>query len=712
MAENPAGELPSDADAEGVPPNFESIPAQPEGKSDPSDRQSDQSESRSDRLPHAPEGEVGNSIPEANDAEDDSIGEPDAPLLCRDRPSRADEAMEEGEPPQAATQQDAPPSSAVPYQQHQQVRHRVVNAAAEQEQKHKRGYGSFHTADLGNESGSGSRSGSGSGAAGSRTSFGIDSGPQSQPSLFESIMHHAQNNALTITLILCSCAFLALAAHLHNADLARADDSTHRPIQPPSPVSYDPVKCRDSVDDDKIWDELRKALPRDSVFLPGDRGYKKRSAMLIESLSTSRPIAVVRCLKPEHVSEVVKFARRHSLCVSPRSSGAAMAQTTVFDNRITIDLKDMNYVYYDNSTKTVVAQAGVNMEQMVDFSHKMNLFTSWGGCPQPSVASYYTGGGDSFMSPLLGMGVDVVMEYGIVLADGSAVLANKYTHRDLFWALKGGMGMGPQFGIVTSVRLKMFNVDWGISIPSLTVSGRADGEALANLYYEQLKNLPDTAALSISFFPGVTEDEILTNVGGWLFMNAEQARGQMAPFLRAFPNATYDFDSKDIFKASWMSFDDYGPDYPTGFWTYQSALGNELPPDAVSSLFRILGSTPPEIVNGKNGLFFFRRGGAVSKQSPEESCLAGRAVQGNYLFLGVSHKTDPTTRKTLTSFVNGLYEKIGQPYLSELKYPNYPCLDCENGLEMYYGDSLTRLKSVKRKYDPNMFFNFPQVISP
>jgi FAD/FMN-containing dehydrogenase len=49
-------------------------------------------------------------------------------------------------------------------------------------------------------------------------------------------------------------------------------------------------------------------------------------------------------------------------------------------------------------------------------------------------------------------GVDNVLQFTIVLANGSLVTANSYQHPDLFWALRGGGG--GTYGVVTSASYK------------------------------------------------------------------------------------------------------------------------------------------------------------------------------------------------------------------------------------------------------------------
>jgi hypothetical protein len=52
-----------------------------------------------------------------------------------------------------------------------------------------------------------------------------------------------------------------------------------------------------------------------------------------------------------------------------------------------------------------------------------------------------------------GLGVDQVLEYQVITADGQYVIANPVVNPDLFWALRGG---GGTFGIVTQATVKAY----------------------------------------------------------------------------------------------------------------------------------------------------------------------------------------------------------------------------------------------------------------
>ena len=62
----------------------------------------------------------------------------------------------------------------------------------------------------------------------------------------------------------------------------------------------------------------------------------------------------------------------------------------------------------------------------------------------------------SLNSRYIGTGVDNVLQFTIVLSDGSLVTANSYQHPDLFWALRGGGG--GTYGVVTSASYKTYSI--------------------------------------------------------------------------------------------------------------------------------------------------------------------------------------------------------------------------------------------------------------
>ena len=76
-----------------------------------------------------------------------------------------------------------------------------------------------------------------------------------------------------------------------------------------------------------------------------------------------------------------------------------------------------------------------------------------GGRTVSAAGGWLQGGGLSFSSREYGVGVDQVVNFRVVLTNGTAVDANACTNEDLFWALRGGGG--GTFGVVTHIEYKL-----------------------------------------------------------------------------------------------------------------------------------------------------------------------------------------------------------------------------------------------------------------
>ncbi|OOF95626.1 hypothetical protein ASPCADRAFT_506521 [Aspergillus carbonarius ITEM 5010] len=84
-------------------------------------------------------------------------------------------------------------------------------------------------------------------------------------------------------------------------------------------------------------------------------------------------------------------------------------------------------------------------------TEKTNQVVVGGRLANIGVAGYTLGGGLSYYSAQYGLACDNVLNYEVVLANGTIVNANATSHPDLFWALRGG---GNRYGIVTKFTIQ------------------------------------------------------------------------------------------------------------------------------------------------------------------------------------------------------------------------------------------------------------------
>ncbi|KAK7438622.1 hypothetical protein VKT23_017955 [Stygiomarasmius scandens] len=127
---------------------------------------------------------------------------------------------------------------------------------------------------------------------------------------------------------------------------------------------------------------------------------------------------------------------------------------------VTIDLRLLNNIDIDEKRSVAGLGPGSKWKTVYSAMELYNLTAVGGRLPDVGVGGFLLGGGISLLSFRNGFGSDNVVNYEIVLADGTIVNANANSHPDLFWALKLG---STNYGVVTRFDVRMYPLRdvWG-----------------------------------------------------------------------------------------------------------------------------------------------------------------------------------------------------------------------------------------------------------
>ncbi|KAL9012925.1 MAG: hypothetical protein Q9173_002346 [Seirophora scorigena] len=129
------------------------------------------------------------------------------------------------------------------------------------------------------------------------------------------------------------------------------------------------------------------------------------------------------------------------------------------DNGVLIAMHQMKTVEYDAASETVRLSMGNTWEDVYGalIPHQRVVV---GGRLAPVGMALITGGGLSHYSNDKGFASDNVVDFELVLADGSLVHANATHHSDLWWAMKAGQN---NFAIITHITTKAYPLGavWG-----------------------------------------------------------------------------------------------------------------------------------------------------------------------------------------------------------------------------------------------------------
>ncbi|RBR07417.1 uncharacterized protein FIESC28_10658 [Fusarium coffeatum] len=245
---------------------------------------------------------------------------------------------------------------------------------------------------------------------------------------------------------------------------------------------------------------LRQDMTSGSVLLPGDEDYEEKLQRWSEAC-VKRAAAVVMPCNSSEVSLAVNFAASNQIPMTVCGGGHSSSGASSSEGLV-IDLRKMRKVRVDTKAMTVEFQGGCLWEDVDVALEQYGLATVGGVVNHTGVGGLTLGGGHGYLTGRHGLTIDNLLEVEVVLADGSVVEASEDKNADLFWAIRGA---GAQFGVVTQFVSRAHHQG---KVWSGTIAYSADKlpELLhfANKSYERPNSEGHCLALGIGFGPDGT----------------------------------------------------------------------------------------------------------------------------------------------------------------------------------------------------------------
>ncbi|KAI9147115.1 FAD-dependent monooxygenase CTB5 [Paramyrothecium foliicola] len=202
-------------------------------------------------------------------------------------------------------------------------------------------------------------------------------------------------------------------------------------------------------------DALIEAGLGDSLLLPtaeGDAYFLGVQNYYSASMRELKPSCLLQPKDTEEVAKAVKALAPLSGAgywqVAVRGGGHGHWGGNNVARGVTIDLSKMNKTTVRNNTCGLIASIGPGSRwgEVMQETEKHGVVVTGGRIGTVGVSGLTLGGGTSFHLAKRGLAANDVINFEVVLSDGSIVNANKRTNPKLFKALKGGSN---NFGIVT-----------------------------------------------------------------------------------------------------------------------------------------------------------------------------------------------------------------------------------------------------------------------
>jgi hypothetical protein len=193
-----------------------------------------------------------------------------------------------------------------------------------------------------------------------------------------------------------------------------------------------------------------KAAIAGQVFVWGEAGYDQGRRAWNLAVD-QRPAVVVEAESAADVAQAVRYARAHGIRIAPQGTGHGAEP---LDGAMLLRTTRMRKVRIDPAARTARAEAGAVWEDVTVPAGQQGLAALAGSSPDVGVTGYTLGGGLGWLARRYGLAANSVTAAELVTPGGDLVRADAGHEPDLFWAVRGGGGVG----VVTALEMRLYPV--------------------------------------------------------------------------------------------------------------------------------------------------------------------------------------------------------------------------------------------------------------
>jgi len=462
------------------------------------------------------------------------------------------------------------------------------------------------------------------------------------------------------------------------------------------------------------------------LLLPSDAGFSLATWPNNANYADVVPTAVALCASVADISRCLKWVRETGSVFAIRSGGHNYAGFSTTTGML-IDVRYMNAVSFDAASGLVRIGAGANNQDIANILIRHGVSMPSGRCPTVGLSGLVLGGGWGFSATRYGPTCDSLLETDVVLADASVITANKNKNADLFWGLRGAAG--GNLGVNSSFTMQTYPA------PNVTVFGLAwpPGHHLELMYALQTLQIDNPRTISTrskivmtsaKAKPGL-DDLCVATIG--LFWGSKKDLIELFQPVFAIAKPAAVDDQIGVLKTErsgplrssgvmmemsyWAARDFLATDDPNGLYiSKNSFVGERMSADGLSEMIKWMQRWPGGSLPQLNMGLFFAFGGAVRDVPAGATAYVHR--NANFMFQVEPEWTPLDSPKAVAAMKSWLTEYFAAmtPYLLPQSYQNFPDRSLGDFGKAYYGDNLPRLQRIKKKYDPDNLFRFPQSI--
>ncbi|KAI1176593.1 FAD binding domain-containing protein [Nemania sp. FL0916] len=171
------------------------------------------------------------------------------------------------------------------------------------------------------------------------------------------------------------------------------------------------------------------------------------------TFAAPNPGAVVNVQTESDVVATVKFCAKKNITFLAQNGGNGWKTFDLGTNGVLINIASLNQVTFNADKTQATIGGGSNISNTINHAYAAGSLVVTGNCNCVGTLGALLGGGYGNLMGIYGFGVDNVLSLRVVTADGKVRNVTAQSDPDFFWGLRGA---GPNFGIVTSATVKAY----------------------------------------------------------------------------------------------------------------------------------------------------------------------------------------------------------------------------------------------------------------
>ncbi|MEU9015483.1 FAD-binding oxidoreductase [Streptomyces sp. NPDC048479] len=468
------------------------------------------------------------------------------------------------------------------------------------------------------------------------------------------------------------------------------------------------------------WTALARGLDG-KLVRPGDAAYRSARQLYNTRFDSLKPAAVAYVAGEDDVKECLAYARAHRVPVSIRNGGHSYAGWSSGNGRLVIDVSSLNRVGQDGSIG-----AGAKLIDVYAGLARNNRTIPAGSCPSVGVSGLTLGGGHGVTSRAYGLTCDSLTAATIVTADGKQLTASATENKDLFWALRGA-GNG-NFGVVTRLHFRTHPTP--PTVTAYLTWPWAKAAAVLSAWQQWGPDQPDeiwssahlaagpggTPTLSIAAFSLGSEGDLknaldrLADKAGSPARSVSVRRRSYREAMLGYANCTTITQSQCHLPGTTPGRTPQGALQRETYVAASDFFDHNLSPAGMRALISATEAftrIKPGQGGGGGSIALTALGGAVNRVDPLATSFVHRRSRMLAQYIG---SWRPGTSGTAQqAWLKNAHASMRR-YASGAAYQNYIDPTLTDWRRAYYGPAADRLARLKKQYDPDRVFNFPQAL--